>query len=216
MGIINPNSLLSTTPTIPKFYWDVKSQEQRIKVICCLVQQLIDESKDFDATVTELRNALDSAISECKSYTDSEIGELRAQLMLLIEQLESGALAWDVTTGEYKAPTDAARDSFNDVTIHGITVDQLAELDSNVTELSDCGLNVRGLAVFGGYLLGDTFVPNGVFYSGSSHDEKRLTCALLAGAGVLNGYFVTGDLSDDKATVGKLSSACVEGNYIKE
>lgn len=138
MGIINPNSLLSTTPTIPKFYWDVKSQEQRIKVICCLVQQLIDESKDFDATVTELRNALDSAISECKSYTDSEIGELRAQLMLLIEQLESGALAWDVTTGEYKAPTDAARDSFNDVTIHDITVRVLSESDG--ANEPDCSL----------------------------------------------------------------------------
>lgn len=51
MGIINPNSLLSTTPTIPKFYWDVKSQEQRIKFMCCLIQQLIDQYGSTDSQI---------------------------------------------------------------------------------------------------------------------------------------------------------------------
>lgn len=51
MGIINPSSLLSTTPTIPKFYWDVKSQEQRIKVMCCLIQQLIDQYGSTDSQI---------------------------------------------------------------------------------------------------------------------------------------------------------------------
>lgn len=30
------------TPTIPKFYWDVYSQEQRWKTICCELGKLID------------------------------------------------------------------------------------------------------------------------------------------------------------------------------
>lgn len=51
MGIINPSSLLSTTPTIPKFYWDVKSQEQRIKVMCYLIQQLIDQYGSTDSQI---------------------------------------------------------------------------------------------------------------------------------------------------------------------
>lgn len=51
MGIISPSSLLSTTPTIPKFYWDVKSQEQRIKVMCCLIQQLIDQYECADLQI---------------------------------------------------------------------------------------------------------------------------------------------------------------------
>lgn len=59
MGIINPSSLLSTTPTIPKFYWDVKSQEQRIKVMCCLIQQLIDQYGSTDSHVQ--KNAEDIA-----------------------------------------------------------------------------------------------------------------------------------------------------------
>lgn len=59
MGIINPSSLLSTTPTIPKFYWDVKSQEQRIKVMCCLIQQLIDQYGSTDSQIQ--KNADDIA-----------------------------------------------------------------------------------------------------------------------------------------------------------
>lgn len=59
MGIINPSSLLSMTPTIPKFYWDVKSQEQRIKVMCCLIQQLIDQYGSTDSQIQ--KNADDIA-----------------------------------------------------------------------------------------------------------------------------------------------------------
>lgn len=59
MGIINPSSLLSTTPTIPKFYWDVKSQEQRIKVMCCLIQQLIDQYGSTDSQIQKNTEAIE-------------------------------------------------------------------------------------------------------------------------------------------------------------
>ena len=59
MGIINPSSLLSMTPTIPKFYWDVKSQEQRIKVMCCLIQQLIDQYGSTDSQIQKNTDAIE-------------------------------------------------------------------------------------------------------------------------------------------------------------
>lgn len=59
MGIVNQASPLSTTPTIPKFYWDVKSQEQRVKVMCCLIQQLIDQYGSTDSQIQ--RNSDDIA-----------------------------------------------------------------------------------------------------------------------------------------------------------
>lgn len=59
MGIINSSSLLSTTPTIPKFYWDVKSQEQRIKVMCCLIQQLIDQYGSTDSQIQKNTEAIE-------------------------------------------------------------------------------------------------------------------------------------------------------------
>lgn len=214
--MLNYHGLTEMTPTIPKFYCDVETQEQRIKLMCRLIQDLLDNETDFTAEIANLKKAVSDAITECKSYTDDEIAELRDELMMLIDQLIVGQLTWDVTVGGYKSTVDAARDTFNDVTVHGITVDKLASLDYDVDTLTDCGLTVRGLALFGGYLLEDTFIPEGIFYADAPIDQKRLTCALLAGAGVLNGYFVTGDLADKKATVRKLSTAKVENDYIKE
>lgn len=57
------------TPVIPKFYWDVETQEQRIKLMCYLIQQLIDEmdSKDEQveqntADIAELKNLFNKFI----------------------------------------------------------------------------------------------------------------------------------------------------------
>lgn len=71
MGIINPSSLLSMTPTIPKFYWDVKSQEQRIKVMCCLIQQLIDGLEKNDYEDAELAERVDTLEELFRQFQDS-------------------------------------------------------------------------------------------------------------------------------------------------
>lgn len=61
--IIAPYSAWSQmTPTVPKFYWDVKSQEQRIKTICCLLQKVID----YADAVAEQTNANTSTIEELR------------------------------------------------------------------------------------------------------------------------------------------------------
>ena len=64
-----------------------------------------------------------------------------------------------------------------------MTVDQLAE----------CGLNVRGLAVFSGYLMGEDFVPEGITYDGAPPLDGKLTCSILANGEVRGGYFVEGN-----------------------
>lgn len=65
--MITPNSpypwgVTQFTPTIPKFYWDVETQEQRIKLMCRLIQNLI-EGLDANDKQTE-KNRL--AIEELK------------------------------------------------------------------------------------------------------------------------------------------------------
>lgn len=65
--MITPNSpypwgVTQFTPTIPKFYWDVETQEQRIKLMCKLIQNLI-EGLDANDQQTE-KNRL--AIEELK------------------------------------------------------------------------------------------------------------------------------------------------------
>lgn len=45
--------IVGATPTIPKFYWDVKSQEQRIKIMCYLIQGLIDNYASTDSQISK-------------------------------------------------------------------------------------------------------------------------------------------------------------------
>lgn len=55
------------TPTVPKFYWDVKSQEQRIKIMCILIQQLIEglaANDELDARTRDRVTALEKQFQE--------------------------------------------------------------------------------------------------------------------------------------------------------
>lgn len=111
----------------------------------------------------------------------------------LIAGSQVGLLIWNVTVGRYTGNVRAMRDFFNDVTVHAITVDTLAQLDLTVDQLAECGLNVRGLAVFSGYLMGEDFVPEGITYDGAPPLDGKLTCSILANGEVRDGYFVEGN-----------------------
>lgn len=55
--------LTTFTPTIPKFYWDVDSQEQGIHQLCKTVQKIID----YLDTVTETVNIAAEEVEELKA-----------------------------------------------------------------------------------------------------------------------------------------------------
>lgn len=82
MGIINPSSLLSTTPTIPKFYWDVKSQEQRIKVMCCLIQQLIDQYGSTDSQISQNTETIKELQELFRKFQESGFDEYYEQQVI--------------------------------------------------------------------------------------------------------------------------------------
>lgn len=130
--------------------------------------------------------------SELEKYTDTAVSNLDDKLMAIIAGIQVGMLIWNVTKGKYAENVESMRDIFNDVTVHALTVDTLADLDMNVDQLSDCGLNVRGLAVFSGYLVGEDFEPEGIRYTEAPPLDSRITCSILANGEVRDGYFVEG------------------------
>ena len=169
--------------TTPLVYDESLSVAQQI---ACLFGKIKSMDTDFVSTdefkefINQLNIELDKIKSDAETYTDVEIANLDNKLIKIIEQLQIGMLIWNVTVGKYTENVTAMRDFFNDVTVHAITVDTLANMDVTVDGLTDCGLNVRGLAVFGGYLVGDDFVPEGIMYSGDTPVDTKLTCAILA------------------------------------
>lgn len=182
--------------TTPLVYDESLSVEQQI---ACLFGKIANIDSDFVTAVEfdDFKNQIHaeqvSQTEQLEGYTDSEIDKLDKNLRDLIAGLQVGMHIWNVTVGEYTANVKAMRDFFNDVTVHAITVDALAQLDMTVDQLADCGLNVRGLAVFSGYLIGENFVPEGITYDGAPPLDGKLTCSILANGEIRDGYFVEGN-----------------------
>ena len=155
----------------PLVYDESLSVEQQI---ACLFGKIANIDGDFVTTVEldDFKNQVHaeqvSQTEQLEGYTNSEIGKLDKSLRDLIANLQVGTLIWNVTVGTYTDNVEAMRDFFNDVAVHAITVDQLAQLDMTVDQLADCGLNVRGLAVYSGRIIGDGFVPEGTMYDKES------------------------------------------------
>ena len=181
--------------TTPLVYDESLSVAQQIACLFGKIQSIDTDfvsTQEFQEFLNRLNAELDKMKDDSESYTDEEVAKLYDKLLKLIEQLQIGMLIWNVTVGKYTDDVTTMRDFFNDVTVHAITVDTLAGMDITVDGLTDCGLNVRGLAVFSGYLEGDSFVPEGVMYDGSAPVDGQLTCAILANGAVKDGFFVEG------------------------
>lgn len=140
------------TPVIPKFYWDVYSQEQRIKHLC----EEYDRLAHYASMLAEEINAIEAVKPEELQAVVDYFNAQLAALKKLIEQLEAGTLQWDVQHGDYRDTVEAQRDMFNDVTVHSMTIAEFNALDLTVETLANCGLNCRGLAVMS-YWLVDQF-----------------------------------------------------------
>lgn len=189
-----PNCQLIT----PLVYDESLSYEQQIaclmgqmKKVMASVEQFVPNSV-FQEFVAFMEKDQNEQTKELEQYTDMQLIALKSYLISLIDKIVAATEIWDVTLGRFNLNVDAMRDLFNDITVHAITVDTLAESGYTVGTLADCGLNVRGLAVFSGYLLGKEFVPEGIQYSGSTAIDGKLTCSLLANGEVRDGYFVKG------------------------
>lgn len=180
--------------TTPLVYDESLSIAQQIACIMGRVNSIdtdfvgVDQFKEF---LNQLNAEQAAQTEQLENYTDTAVSNLDDKLTAIIAGIQVGMLIWNVTKGKYAENVESMRDFFNDVTVHAITVDELANLELNVDQLADCGLNVRGLAVFSGYLIGENFTPDGIMYNDAPADGK-ITCAILANGEVRDGYFVEG------------------------
>jgi len=181
--------------TTPLVYDESLSVAQQIACIMGRIKE-IDTSfvstSQFADFLEWLKKDQDAQTADMREYTDAEVKDAVNALLKLIEETQKGMMLWNVVLGKFYSNTDTMRDVFNDLTVHAIDVDTLAELDMDVAQLSECGLNVRGLAVFSGYLLGEKFRPLGVVYENKKPLDGRITCRILAEGEVKDGYFVKG------------------------
>ena len=151
-GLIPYSSYVASTPALPAFYWDVYSSEQRIKEMCLE----LDKLASYGTYLAETIDRIQAVSPEEFATYQQEMRETIASLRIEIYELSVGVMSWNVQHGKFTSSTQAQRDMFNDLAVHAITVKMLNSLEMTVSDLANCGLSVRGLAVMS-YWLVDKF-----------------------------------------------------------
>ena len=151
-GLSPYSSYVASTPALPAFYWDVYSSEQRIKEMCLE----LDKLASYGTYLAETIDRIQAVSPEEFATYQQEMRETIASLRIEIYELSVGVMSWNVQHGKFTSSTQAQRDMFNDLAVHAITVKKLNSLEMTVSNLANCGLSVRGLAVMS-YWLVDKF-----------------------------------------------------------
>lgn len=148
------------TPVIPKLYWDVYSQEERIKRICMEYDKLTHYAShianevntlsgdieeilaDFEQKITEQLAAQDAKMAEQIATQNAKVESELAAMRLYIDQkfAESakGTQTYDVTTGTYRPSNQAMRRLFQALSFDHKGTTQLVSYyaDKTVAELA--------------------------------------------------------------------------------
>ena len=172
------------TPTLPAFYWDVYSAEQRIKQICYEICKMHAYSDYLTEQIDILGEDVEVELREMQRNLDKTLKEYHDEMIRLIGELQEGFLQWDVQLGKYTDTVESQRDMFNDVTVHSYNVEQLEtifdELGMDVDGLANCGLNVKGYALINHVLRNPNGITADLMYQ--SPREGRFTVSDLNSA----------------------------------
>lgn len=152
------------TPTLPQFYWDVYSAEQRIKHICYELCKMHCYSDYLAEQLEKLGTDTENELAAIKANLEQKQNEFQDEILKILSELTVGSLQWDVQYGKYESTVKAQRDMFNDVTVHSYNNEQLEtifnELDMTVDKLANCGLNVKGYALMNHLLKSPTTITS--------------------------------------------------------
>lgn len=149
-GVVPPyNAFTVSPPVIPTLYYDVYSQEERIKALCCEIEKLTQYSNLLATTINNIETDVDQKLTDALAEVDKRIAQLKDELVKLINEVVGTSMDWDVTTGTTAPTIQAHRNLYHWVTAHGMTIGEFnaAKPDMTVQELADCGLNCQGWAV---------------------------------------------------------------------
>lgn len=172
-GVVPPLSCFTASPpVIPALYYDVYSQEERIKAICCEIEKLTQYSNLIAKAVNGIESDVDRKLAETLNEIDKRIAALKDELVKMINEVVGTSMDWDVTTGTAAPTMVAHRNLYHWVTAFGMTIDEFnaAQPDMTVQELADCGLNCQGWSAmsrtaFGRAGIGN--VPGEYLYGGN-------------------------------------------------
>lgn len=151
------SAFIPSPPVIPTFYWDVYSQEQRIKTMC----EAIEKSQQYLDVITEAINNLHDSIEEnnktiivqvtqqleqTKNEITHELNQLKTYVDNALANITANMYVWDVTSGQDENSKTSLRHLFFATTEYGMTIEEFNEQNMTVEELAKSDLNTLGVA----------------------------------------------------------------------
>lgn len=135
--------VMKANPTLPKFYWEVRSQEQLIGYLCCYLDALKDYVNGLIDTINDHEKRIEALEEEVKKFPELE--RRIDALWALMQALAQNALTYDVTMGLYRPSMATSRRAWQAGHVYGMTVDDLATYKVGATN----GMTVRHVTVDG-------------------------------------------------------------------
>ena len=122
------------TPVIPKLYWDVYSQEERIKRLCkeydklthyaSMIAKAVNElNKKIDDSIEDINNKIEEKFEKQNDYIKEQIKsqnmkiekslkDMKNYIDYKFDEYAASMLMYDVTTGTYRPSIEATRRLF--------------------------------------------------------------------------------------------------------
>lgn len=150
-NVIPYNAWVNSGPVVPKLYWDVYSQEERIKKMCQEISKCTGYIDYLADIINNVVPDVNNQMEEWNTEITAELAQLRGELTKLITQLMGSSEDYDVTSGTLTATIYAHRNLFKWLTPNGMTIAEFntsPNVPQTCNELANSGLNCLGLACF--------------------------------------------------------------------
>lgn len=177
----------------PLVYDEAVSYEQQLASLMKDIKELAHDQTNylllskFYEFLKNLEKDEEEQSKQLKNYADTQVKRAKKELEQEEKQKSHGYKIYNTQHGDYEQNKETMRELFNDVTIHSLTVEELANSDKTVEDVAESGLNVQGLACMSAYLVNPyCCITNTVFYKEPTQ-PRRVTAQILANA-LINEY----------------------------
>lgn len=138
------------TPSVPAFYWKVKSQEQRILEIC----KNLDKLHEYCEHLCEAENATRTELNRVNTVVN-EIKRELAELNKLLDDLAAGGRVRNAITGEWSPAYVAEKQLWDASRVYACTWAELKNTGLTWDDIKALGHSNLEIEMFGNLYLGD-------------------------------------------------------------
>lgn len=115
------------TPVIPKLYWDVYSQEERIKKLCMEYARIVQYISDMASHINDSDVDNTTKFAAINAHLNA-LDKLTTDLKKTLDAYTKNLPVYNPTRGKFESSQKTNRDMYRELAVFGARVDQCATL----------------------------------------------------------------------------------------